>query len=143
MKKIVIIVLIAAVLLSVLVYFLITGLGRRTSDSNQQITLNLYGLWEQPDLLQPAIDLYQQQNPNVKVNYVFQSSRNYRSRVQAKISARQEGKQEEAPDIFMIHNTWLPMFTKLNMVAELLNSVMSVDDYTKIFYPIAKESFIS
>ncbi len=142
MKKIVIIVLILAILLSVIVYFVITSLGRRPTDSNQQITLNFYGLWEQPDLIQPAIDLYQQQNPNVKINYVFQSSRNYRSRVQAKLSAKQEGKPEEAPDVFMIHNTWLPMFTKLNMVSEMPNSVMSVDEYNKTFYPIAKDSFV-
>ncbi len=100
----------------------------------KDVTLTLWGLWEEEELMKPVIELYKKTHPNVTINYVYQSSLNYRSRVQTQIS---EG---EGPDIFMIHNTWLPMFLKTNSLSVAPSSVFNMNDYSTIFYPIARES---
>src|SRR3989344_8224493 len=71
---------------------------------NQPIELTYWGLWEPTSVMQPLIDEYQTTNPNVKITYIFQSPREYRERLQNALS------QAKGPDIFRIHNSWIPMF---------------------------------
>lgn len=136
MKKIIILVIVLALVLGIGFYFVSTRfLSQQQAPSDENITLTVYSLWENAELVKPVIEQYQAQRPNVKIDYRYQSSINYRSRVQAQIDAGQ------GPDIFLIHNTWLPIFTRGNYLAPIPSAVMSESDYDKIFYPVAKESF--
>lgn len=99
---------------------------------NQQVTLNYWGLWEDEAVLRPAIEAYEQNHPNVKINYVKQTILNYRSRVQTQLRAGQ------GPDIFRIHSSWVPMFA--GDLAPAPASVFTLGDYSKTFYPVAKET---
>lgn len=135
MKKIIIIVLSLAVIFG----FLFWRFGPKLSLFNKQtpkgpIELTYWGLWEENDLIKPAIDLYQQQNPNIKINYVRQSSVNYRTRVQSQIS------DGVGPDIFRIHNTWLPQMQ--DFISPAPSSVFSLQEYKTLFYPVAADSFV-
>ncbi len=135
MRKIIIIVVILAIVLGVVFYFASSYLAKKPTVSNEQVTLSVYSLWENDALFKPIIDQYQAAHPNVKIDYKFQSSINYRSRVQAQIDANQ------GPDIYLIHNSWLPIFLRGNYLAEMPKSVMSDSEYGKIFYPIVASSF--
>ena len=81
------------------------------------------------------MEAYKKNHPEVSVNYKYQSSTNYRSRIQAQIDDPNEG-----IDIFLIHNTWLPMFLKTKQLYPMPESVMGVDEFNKTFYPIVKET---
>lgn len=135
MRKIIIIVVILAIVLGVVFYFLSSYLARKPATKDEQVTLTVYSLWENANLFKPLIDKYQLDHPNVKIDYKYQSSINYRSRVQAQIDANQ------GPDIFLMHNTWLPMFLKGNYLVDLPKTIMSDTEYNQTFYPIVASSF--
>jgi multiple sugar transport system substrate-binding protein len=77
----------------------------------------------------PILAEFEAQNPGVKVNYVQQSSKDYRERLQSAL-ARSEG-----PDIFRFHNTWVPMLKKdLDL---LPGTIMPATEFEQTFYPVA------
>jgi len=76
-----------------------------------------WGIQHDESVYKPLIEEYQRQNPNIKIIYKKQSL------------ARNEG-----PDIFEIHSSWPYMFK--NELAPLPSSVMSQEEYDKMFYPV-------
>ncbi len=98
--------------------------------SSGPVALTWWGLWEGESTVKPLIDQYQAAHPNVKINYIFQSQREYRERLQNALS------QGSGPDIFHLHNTWVPMF-KSNL-APIPPAVYSAQAFESAFYPVAK-----
>jgi multiple sugar transport system substrate-binding protein len=134
-KKVIIIVLILSIVSGV-VFWLFSSQFNKGSKGNAQVTLNVWGLWEDDSAIKPALDAYKQQHPNVTINYVHQSSINYRPRVQTQIQAGQ------GPDIFMIHNTWVPMFLLTNQLSSVPQAVMTPSEFSSTFYPVAKDTLV-
>ena len=99
------------------------------------VVLNIWGLFEDEALFKPAIEEYKKVRPDVTVNYSFQSSQNYRSRTQTKI---QEG---EGPDIYMLNNSWTPMFLKTSSIAVAPKEVFTPQEYSQTFYPVVRDDF--
>lgn len=91
-----------------------------------------WGLWEPISVVQPLIDEYEQSHPNVKIKYVEQSKEDYRERLTSALAGG------SGPDIFRMHNTWVPMFrTSLDPVP---NSIIAPSDYLEVFYPESASS---
>lgn len=135
MKKIIII----ALSISIVFGFLFWKFGPSISLFNKSkeqgpITLTYWGLWEEDNLIKPAIAEYQKQNPNIVINYERKSSLNYRTRVQTQI------REGVGPDVFRIHNSWLPMFQSDLTPAPA--DVFTIAEYKTAFYPVAQESFV-
>lgn len=135
MKRIIIIVL----SLSIVLGFLFWKFGPSISLFNKPkpegpITLTYWGLWEDDNLIKPVISEYQKQHPNIVINYEKKSSLNYRTRVQTQI------REGVGPDVFRIHNSWLPMFQSDLAVAPA--DIFTPSDYKNMFYPVASESFV-
>lgn len=99
--------------------------------AKKQVTLTYWGLWEDKQIISPLIDQYQQQNPQVKINYEKMTPDSYREKLIARSKANQ------GPDIFRFHNTWLPEIKEI--IAPLPSSIMSNSEYEKTFYPIAQK----
>lgn len=97
---------------------------------SKTVTLNWWGLWESKEIIQPLIDTYQNSHPAVKINYIFQSQREYRERLQNALSRGQ------GPDIFRVHSSWIPMFK--SDLSPVPASVYSASQYESLFYPTAK-----
>lgn len=138
MAKLIVIVLALAVVLGFLFWRYGPQFGGQQL-SNQEVSLTIWGLWEEDTLIKPALDEYKRSLPadagkKTNINYVHQSSVNYRTRVQTQISS------EGGPDIILIHNSWLPMFLKGNLLAVLPESVMSANDFSQAFYPAVVRS---
>lgn len=100
--------------------------GNLLSGNGGEITW--WGLWEDESTVLPLIEEYQAKNPKVTIKYVKQSKEDYRDRV-SNLLAKGEG-----PDIFTIHNSWVPMFS--GKLDTLPSSVMTQEEYSKIFYPV-------
>lgn len=135
MKRIIII----ALSLSIILGFVFWRFGSNISFFNQPkekepVNLTYWGLWEEDNLIKPVISEYQKQNPKVTINYVRQSSTNYRTRVQTQI------REGVGPDVFRIHNSWLPMFQA--DLAPAPADVFSLSDYKNSFYPVAEASLV-
>lgn len=97
-----------------------------------EIVLNYWGLWEPEEAMRGVIMEWEKNNPNIKINYSFQSPVEYRERLQSAL-ARGEG-----PDIFRFHLTWLPMFK--NELEPVPSTVMSAFQFEKTFYPVINEN---
>jgi len=97
----------------------------------KEITLTYWGLWEPDQVLSQVIAAYQKDHPHIKINYVFQSPRDYRERL---ASAFAQGK---GPDIFRFHATWVPMFK--NDLSPLPAKVMDAATFEATFYPVARQ----
>lgn len=101
----------------------------------ESVTLEYWGLWEPESTIRPVLDEFEAQNPGLTIVYRQESPQEYRERLQSAL-ARQEG-----PDIFRIHNTWVPMLR--NELSGLPTSIMSVSQYQQTFYPIISQDMLS
>jgi len=99
------------------------------------VTLTIWGLWEEEALMKPAIDEYKKIKPDVTVIYQFQSSQNYRTRTQTKITAN------EGPDIYMINNTWTAMFLKSGSIYPAPKEDFTPQEFSQTFYPVVRDDF--
>ncbi len=133
MKKIIIIALSLAIILGFLFWKFGPNIFQKSGPKGPA-ELTYWGLWEEENLVKPLILQFESQNPNIKVNYVRQSSVNYKSRVQTQV------REATGPDVFRIHNSWIPMFE-----ADLYPApadVFTMDEFGNTFYPVAKDSLV-
>lgn len=135
MKKVVLLVLVLAIVLGVLFWGYSTGLLKKEKEEEKLITLNYWGLWEDEATLRPVIEEYQITHPNTRISYNKQTLLNYRTRLQTQL------RENQGPDIFVIHNSWISMFSEDLSVAP--SSLMSLSEYSQAFYPLARQILIA
>lgn len=101
-------------------------------------TLVYWGLWEPASVMTPLIEEFENANPGVKIQYSQQTFTGYDSRIYTRLQQTSTS-SEPAPDIFRIHNTWLPRYRQY--LSTLPSAIMSPAEYAKIFYPTAIKDF--
>jgi len=122
--------LLALIFIGFLVFKVIIPRFQKPPES-ETITLKYWGLWEPEDLVAQIINDYRADHPNVTIQYVRQSSKDYRERLQSSLA------KGDGPDIFRWHNTWLPMLK--NDLEPLPQTIYSPSEFDSLFYPIAKK----
>jgi len=133
-------------LIGVLGFFGWKFFGDKINIGKKQVTLVYWGLFEPPTVMQQVIADFEKENPNIKINYSQQSLTQYRQRLQERLfSASQQTKEKsqeildsETPDIFRIHQSWVPMFSGL--LSEVPKDIYDDITFEKTFYPSAIES---
>ena len=143
-KKILIIggVVILVLMLVTVALLILTKKNGNTDDGGKTTNtgvLEYWGLWEPSSVMQPLIDEFEAMNPGVEIKYSQTTFSNYESRLFTRLE-QSSNSTEPAPDIFRIHNTWLPKYYKY--LTPLPASIMSPSEYTTKFYPTAAEDFI-
>lgn len=93
------------------------------------VTLTYWGLWEPESVYTAVIADYKRTHPNVTIKYVKQSPINYRDRLTAAIA------KDGEPDIFKIHNSWLPMIK--SSLSPIPSTIYSAANFRSTFYPVA------
>lgn len=121
---------IGAVAVLVVVFFLIKLLVLDRAAKNKVIELVWWGTELEQGAVAPFLVDYEQKH-NVKVTYVKQDKQDYRDRLTSSLS------KGSGPDIFEIHNTWLPMFS--SYVETLPQTIMDANTYTNTFYPLVSQ----
>jgi ABC-type glycerol-3-phosphate transport system substrate-binding protein len=104
------------------------------------VELAYWGLWEPDSVMQPIIDEFEAMYPNINILYSQQTFTNYESRLFTRLQ-QATSDNEPAPDIFRIHNTWVPKY--YSYLSPLPSTVMSAQEYSELFYPTAVEDFTS
>lgn len=99
--------------------------------AGKKVTLVWWGLWEDITSMQPLIDEFEKQNPNIKIQYIKQDPEKYRDTLMARIS------NNVGPDIFRYHNTWTPVLS--SVLAPLPKDVIKSDDFQKAYYPVIQK----
>jgi len=100
--------------------------------SSKAVTLTYWGLWEPEPVMQGVIAQWEQEHPNIKINYLAQDKQDYRARLQSAFS------RGEGPDIFRFHNTWLPMLkNELSPVPVTIANNLNLENN---YFPVVSES---
>lgn len=97
----------------------------------QRTTIEYWGLWEPDAVMQEVIADFENNNPGITVNYVNQSHKDYRQRLETAIASG------NGPDLFRYHATWVPMLGE--DLAPIPSSVISTADFRQKYYPIASQ----
>jgi multiple sugar transport system substrate-binding protein len=100
----------------------------------KEVTLTWWGVWEDAATMQPLIDDFERQNPNIKIQYTKQDHDRYRDTLLTRIN------NGTGPDIFRFHNSWVPTLSKI--VAPLPSSVISVNEFNQNYYPVIQKDLI-
>jgi len=103
-------------------------------EGSKQVTITYWGLWENDAILRPVIATFESTHPKIRVQYIKQSQKQYRERLQAAIY------RGEGPDVFRFHNTWVPMLVK--ELAPVPETVMTVSEFQSTFFPVAANDLI-
>ncbi len=127
-------VVILSVVFGLLFWAYSSKIFERNLSSGGSASLIFWGL-EDESVMQPVIDAYTKDNPQVRITYVQQSIINYRTRLQTQL------KEGKGPDIFDIHNSWFPMFS--GYLSVMPSDLMSQNDFLQTFYPVAGDSLTS
>jgi ABC-type glycerol-3-phosphate transport system substrate-binding protein len=101
-------------------------------------TVTVWGLWENPEVMDALIANYKEKNPNVTVNYDDRSimkSDQYRETILARMN---EGK--DVPDIVLVHNSWVKRVK--DSLSPAPAGVLDAKTYSSTFYPVANESAV-
>jgi len=127
----IIILLVVLLLLGGFLFLLFSELNKRNQPP-EVINLTVWG-FEDEQVMKPTLQTYETNTPNTKLTYVKQSLINYRTRIQTQI------REGVGPDVFLIHNSWLPMFQADLVPAPA--SVINMDEYRATFIPVSVDNF--
>jgi multiple sugar transport system substrate-binding protein len=101
----------------------------------QPVTITYWGLWEDASIIQSTIGEFERLHPTIQVEYVKQSHVQYRERLQTQIE------QNQGPDVFRFHNTWVPMIAR--DLSPVPASVMTPSAFASTFYPVASKDLVA
>lgn len=98
--------------------------------AGEPVSLEYWGLWEPKEVMEPILKEFETQNPGITVQYVSQSYKDYRERLQTSIVSK------TGPDVFRFHASWSPMLAR--ELSPLPSSVLTASDFESVFYPVAR-----
>ncbi len=115
----------------VILFLIIIFFGLRSS-GNAPVSLAFWG-FEREDVLRPIIDGYRQLRPNVTINYRQVSRGDYKNQLLNALAST------NGPDVFPIHNRWLPKEKdKLSPVSPQQFTVSQLED---LFPTVVEQDF--
>lgn len=97
-------------------------------------TLEFWSVFDDSDVFDALILQYKKVAPNITINY---SKKNIVSYEQDLVNALATGR---GPDIFSIHNTWLPKHK--NKLAPVPEAIISAKRFGELFVDVASQDFI-
>lgn len=108
------------------------------------IELTMWGLWEKDFVFQPVLEEYQKSKPNTTLKYEDMSVLNLKHLVEYKIRAFNRMEQNNwGTDIVMVHNSWMPRLIASDLLEPMASSLMTAEEYSQLFYPVATSSAVS
>ncbi len=114
-------------------------IGRFFDNSNEPVTLTVWGVFEDPEVMNALAQKYQEQNPNVTIVYEdrsVMSLQEYKERV----VSRAAGTDGDF-DIALVHNSWVPAMR--STLAPAPSELLDAPTYAQNFYPAAVVSAVS
>ncbi len=108
-----------------------------SSKSSGPVTLNMWGLWENPEVMNELINKYKETHPNVTINY---DDRSVIKLEDYKETVYNRAAEADAPDIVVVHNSWVPgLKDSLSPASE---SAVSAQSFEQQYYSVAAKSAV-
>ncbi len=109
-------------------------LSKFIPSGSKAVTLEYWGLWEDTSTMQSIIADFERKNPTITVHYVKEDPKQYIDRLLARMQ------QGNGPDVFRFHNSWIHIL--LPMLAPLPQTVVSSQDFAKLYYPVTQQDLV-
>jgi len=123
-------------LIFIISILIISGCGCAPTTKRYKVDLEVWGVMDDSDAYQEIFKTYHELNPNVgEINYKKQRIETYQ---QDLIDALASGK---GPDIFLVHNTWIPTFSNKIMAAP--KTILTEQKFRQDFVDVAANDFVS
>lgn len=129
--------IIGSVILVILFVFLVyLGVipGLKIGADNAPVELEVWGVFDDSDAITPLIQAFQSKYPNVTIIYRKKTIQNYEDELIRSFAA---GK---GPDIFMIHNSWVPKFRDL--LTPVTADILPINEFRSRFVDVVQKDFI-
>ena len=101
----------------------------------EEITLTYFGLWDDKDILEPFIESFEKDHPQITIEYKKLSWDDYEDQFIDNISS------DDLPDIFVIRGDSLAKYE--DYISSCPDSVMSSDDFKNTFVEVAYNDLVS
>src|SRR3989338_9554708 len=121
-------------ILIIVAVFAFSGDSKNNQPTNENIELIWWKPFEDSQNVQELINNYQQLHGNVQIKYVKKDSAEYENELLKAIATG------NAPDIFSIHNDWLPAYESI--IAPAPESLISPKAYKDNFADVAYNDFV-
>ncbi|MFZ2188526.1 MAG: extracellular solute-binding protein [Candidatus Moraniibacteriota bacterium] len=116
--------------------FLFSGCGCKPTVQRYKVDLEVWGALDDSDAYSEIFKNYRELNPNIgEIIYKKQRIETYEKDL---VDALASGK---GPDVFLIHNTWLPAFS--NKIVSAPKEVLTEQKFRKDFVDVCANDFIS
>jgi len=133
----------AAVTLIVVLVIALTGRPKTNGPKTESppppkpetINLTMWGLFDDREVFRPLIEDYEAENPKIKITYKKMDPATYEKDVTDAIAS------ENAPDIWLIHNDWLPKHLK--KLEPMPQPYMSLQTLADTFAPVVMDDLVS
>lgn len=113
------------------------ALGLKRRGGQQAATLEIWSAYDDQGVYTELIEAYQNVNKRITINFQKKSPDTYEQEL---VNALASGK---GPDIFIIHNTWLPKHkTKISPMPQL-EGFINAQDFQNMFVDVAYQDFVS
>lgn len=129
--------IIAGVVVIVVIAILVFGLKRNGGPRLQPITLKFWSVYEDEKVFRELIGDYQRNNRHVTIKFEKKSFDNYEEDL---LNALASGK---GPDIFSIHNTWLPKHKDKISPMPQVEGFMTLEGFSNTFVDVVYSDFVA
>lgn len=126
------------IIIAVLVFILVGGfIVWRIPKTPDSVSLSFWGVFDDSDVYANLIARFKEQYPWITISYKKFAYEEYE---QALFDAWSLG---QGPDLFMIHNTWLPKYQdRLYPYPQSKNSPLNTESFKNVFVPVVQSDFL-
>lgn len=133
-KKILLIlgIFIVIIVIVMLVIFFVSKL--KGNSTPREVTLTYWGVWEDPTVIQPILDDFHKDNPNITVKYEKQDIKALGKYIDRLTTRMNNG---TGPDIVRFHSSWVPQMKNLLLPfpeSVVKNTALETDYYKTVQY---------
>ncbi len=115
----------------------VLAFGIKKDGDSRPITLEFWSVYDKIDVYDELIEKYQKENEYVTIKYYKKSFDDYENEL---INALAAGK---GPDIFSIHNTWLPKYKDKITPMPQTEEFLSLKNFQNIFVDVVYQDFVN
>lgn len=126
--KIGVVLLVLGIIVALIMFVVMPFLNR--SNSEEEVTLTYWGLWETDATMQTVINDFQEEYPYITVNYERRDIDKYRPTLQTRISGG------DGPDVYLFHNSWTPIMT--GFLSPVTSEVITPEEFEEVYYPVVQ-----
>ena len=123
------ILIIIAGIVAILIVILLFGLTK--SPRPKAAYLEVWGVFDEPEVFQELIENYHKQNKHISINYQKKSLIDYEKELVNAFAA------DKGPDIWLMHNTWLPKHK--DKIKEIPSELFSLANLRESFVDVVEK----